>query len=302
MKDKTEEALNGIKKLTGDDNVQFIDENDTFTFECKQCGQCCMHRRDIILNPFDVYNGAKYLGITPSEFLNKYTYSSFGGYSKIPMVLLDTSENGFCPLLKFDIKDGGKFKCTINPAKPGACSNHPIGVGYEKNTTDNTTEYLFIKVNQCDNSQKTDKQQTVKEWIKPYTDNLDSIQVAHEIQTLCSEYFNPREFYFLLNIFLDKSQNHEYPKDMKESFNEFDEMIKKTAHMYFDITVGCGYSNYEIDKDFVSQAHDNIKMMSEAYKSIGMLFTTLKDAFEKVTGTTLEDFINEMEGEQENND
>ena len=123
-----EEKLKLLKEAIGSNDLEFIGIDDSFGFECKQCGKCCMNREDIILNPFDVYNGAKHLGIDVFEFIKKYTYSTLGGQSKIPMLLLKTLSNGFCPLLKFDIKDGGKFKCIIHDAKPNACANHPIGV------------------------------------------------------------------------------------------------------------------------------------------------------------------------------
>ena len=73
-----DEILEAIKKTIGNDGVQFIDINDTFKFKCQQCGQCCMNRHDIIINPFDVYNGAKYLGITPEEFIITYLHADLG--------------------------------------------------------------------------------------------------------------------------------------------------------------------------------------------------------------------------------
>ena len=62
------------------------------------------------------------------------------------LLLKSDDETGFCPFLKLDVKGGGKFKCSIHAAKPGACANHPIGVimSFEKNT--NKIDYEYVKV------------------------------------------------------------------------------------------------------------------------------------------------------------
>ena len=176
--------LEAIKKTTRDDSTQIIDINDTFKFKCQQCGQCCMNRHDIIVNPFDVYNGAKYLGITPEEFVITYLDAELGSKSKIPMLLLKSDdETGFCPFLKFDVKGGGKFKCSIHAAKPGACANHPIGVVTARKTDSDVEEFTFIKVDQCENS-KCDNDVLVKDWVKPYLDNTEEIR--HRRNSSCS--------------------------------------------------------------------------------------------------------------------
>ena len=56
-----------------DNRLKYIMENyddmtigidDAFQFGCKQCGKCCINREDILLNPKDLYNIAKELGLT----------------------------------------------------------------------------------------------------------------------------------------------------------------------------------------------------------------------------------------------
>ena len=86
------------------------------------------------------------------------------------LLLKSDDETGFCPFLKFDVKSGGKFKCNIHAAKPGACANHPIGVVTARKTDSDVEEFTFIKVDQCENS-KCDNDVLVKDWVKPYLDN-----------------------------------------------------------------------------------------------------------------------------------
>ena len=277
---ENKDELEKVREFTGDDNLTFIGIDDTFGFKCQQCGACCMNRNDIILNPFDIYKGAKYLGITPDKFLIDNCSTDLGCSSKIPIVLLASKENGFCPLLKFDIKDGGKFKCTIHPAKPGACSNHPIGTMYATNLSDGTKEAKYLKVSQCQNS-ISDEQQLVRDWVKPYLDHKDEIELAHQIQHLVTNHFDPKAYWFLLSFarILVKTTNDKNLEDK----------VKEAMYTYLSISIGLGYTNYDIDKPFIEQAENNIKELNEFYeRTKTIMFEPLKKLFEETSGTTLE--------------
>lgn len=267
------EELEMIKKATGNKDISFIGLDDTFNFKCQQCGKCCMNRDDIVLNPFDVYNASKYLNITPEEFILNYTYSTLGANSKIPMVLLRSTENGFCPLLKFDIKDGGKFKCMIHSAKPGACGNHPIGViyGMDKDTKDTDTQY--IKVEQCPNS-TSDETHTVREWIQPYLDNQKEIDIAHKMQTLITEYIDTKEFWMLMQMNAETASHVEKVKE--EGVNLIESVMKK----YITTTIYACYVNYDINKPFIEQAEENIKDLREFYEDIKKIYDHTKNFFD----------------------
>ena len=69
--------MNSIKKeeFYEDSRLRKIRDNldnskrsldDTFQFQCDQCGKCCINREDILMSPLDMYNAAKAqeLGIT----------------------------------------------------------------------------------------------------------------------------------------------------------------------------------------------------------------------------------------------
>lgn len=294
MKKELDE-LSAIRKFTGDDSLKFIGPDDTFDFKCQQCGKCCMNRTDIIINPFDVYNGAKYLGIAPIEFVTKYCFPDLGGNSKIPMVLLATSENGFCPLLKFDVKDGGKFKCMIHPVKPGACANHPIGVTYALNKETGESTMRYIKVQQCSNS-TSDEQHVVKDWVKPYIDNQSEIDMAHKIQHLATDYFNPRKFWFLLT-----SLNRFEKED--DRFEK--ELVIKAFNKYMSSTIAIGYVNYDINRPFIEQAEENIKELGEFYAKTKDIYDDLTMFFKEFSGKDFDEYFDEFEksmrkGEVEN--
>lgn len=286
------ERLKGIREIVGDENLKVIDENDTFGFKCQQCGKCCINRDDIILNPFDVYNAAKYLNISPKEFVADYTHCSFGSNSKMPMLLLKTSSNGFCPLLKYDILNGGVFKCLIQEAKPGACSNHPIGVIWNFNSKTKEKNVSYIKTTQCENS-VSDEMHVVKDWVKPYTDNIDSIDLAHKIQFRIHEHFDPAEFHFagsFANYLIKSGMMGECPEDMSKMFynknNELD-----ILQGYLMTAIGLIYTNFDIDKSFTEQEDDILKTLDEFYEQTNKLFKTLRNIVEEISGKELKEIM-----------
>ena len=272
------DELEFLKKATSCNDITMIGLNDTFGFKCKQCGKCCMNREDIILNPFDIYNAAKYLNISTIEFVDKYTKPTIGGHSKMPMVLLRTTENGFCPFLNFDVKNGGKFKCTIHDAKPGACSNHPIGIAYSFDKLNKDSDTRFIKVEQCSNS-ISNEMHTVKDWIQPYFNHKEEIDIAHEIQLLSLNYFNARTLWLLFQINLAISDtiknNNEFNKDTSDT-------IKKVVEEYTNISISLSYVSYDINKPFIEQAKNNIEKLDSFYTKIKELYEYLKQGFENI--------------------
>lgn len=294
MGNNNEELKETIKEAIGE-NIKIMDENDTFNFTCKQCGCCCMNRDDIILNPFDIYNGAKYLGIAPDEFMMKYTYCTLGRDSKIPMVLLKAGDNGFCPLLKLDIKDGGKFKCIIHEAKPGACCNHPIGIAFGTNKTTGEKSTTFIKVEQCDNS-KGGEEHTIKDWVQPYIKNIDEINIAHIMQTRVTDYYNPRTFFQMVKFINILQEVGEDSNDTyKDIINEGTDKINKIFTSYCTTTVELAYVNYDINKPFIEQAEANLKELDELYTGLKKLAEELKDNIEKIANKKFEEVVKDME-------
>lgn len=292
--EKPEDAIDAMRKFTGDMSLTPIGLDDSFGFKCQQCGRCCMNRDDIILNPFDVYNGAKYLGISCEDFMHKYTHVDLGHTSKMPMVLLKSGKNGFCPLLKFDVKDGGKFKCIIHAAKPGACSNHPIGIAYSKNLTTGEDQTQYVKVQQCENS-ISDEMQLVRDWVKPYTDHQDEINAAHQIQHMVTSYFNPKEFWVMTQI-LRKIPNTKEDSPIQDAGTE---LLKS----YIITSIGLGYCEYDINKPFIPQVEENVKALDEFYTRTKELFEQIKpisDVLEFLKECAEES--EEVEGEDNNGD
>lgn len=135
--------------------------DEPFKFHCTMCGKCCIKREDILLNPRDMYNLAKELGMTPHEVLNTYCETYIGGDSRLPVVRLKPrGEIRRCPLLK-------DRKCSVHNSKPTVCALFPIGRGIagEKGNIHSLTvkdiRHFFSEPGCGDDSET----HTVREWL-----------------------------------------------------------------------------------------------------------------------------------------
>jgi len=309
----TQEKLTEVLNQSGHHgDFQIIGIDDSFGFTCKQCGSCCMNREDIIINPFDVYNGAKSLGIDPKEFLKRYTYGTIGGTSKIPIILLRTQENGYCPLLEFDAKNGGVFKCKIQEAKPGACANHPIGVLYQKDAKSKVSAVQYIKVDQCPNSTSTEMH-IVRDWVKRQIDHMEEISLAYEMQGIIIEYFDPSRFYSLMNSVINTfaltdilaliTQDDE-ESDEKADFLKSAKKINEDANSLLEgyiAAVYALYNTYDINKPFIPQATENIKNMRQYLEMIKDIYEIFKEILGKIFGTNVDEILKKLEEEDKEN-
>ncbi|MDE6839208.1 MAG: YkgJ family cysteine cluster protein [Acutalibacter sp.] len=135
--------------------------DEPFKFHCTMCGKCCIKREDILLNPRDMYNLAKELGMTPHEVMNTYCETYIGGDSRLPVVRLKPrGEIRRCPLLK-------DRKCSVHNSKPTVCALFPIGRGIagEKGNIHSLTvkdiRHFFSEPGCGDDSET----HTVREWL-----------------------------------------------------------------------------------------------------------------------------------------
>ena len=283
-----DEILEYSKEISPDGKgFKFIKASDNFEFECQQCGRCCMNRRDIILSPFDIYQGAKYLNISCVDFIQQYTYRTLGRDSKIPIVLLDTDETNKCPFLKFDYKKSMKWKCSINPAKPMNCANHPIGIIVQGNCFEkdsNDIETSFIKVESCDTS-KVGVMQNVGEWMKNYLAHEDECNISRQISLVTMHKFPWRDLY-LISMGLNA---HRMPSIKDPS----DELLFATVMSIVNHFIMVAYSDYDTDKPFCEQCKTNIsKLERDIVNFTKAIVELLKHPFQQYTGHDTDYYLN----------
>lgn len=137
-----------------------IGPDEPFPFHCVQCGKCCVHREDILLNPQDLFRMAKHLGQTPKDVVIHYCEVYTGPDSRMPLVrLLPEGEDHHCPFLV-------RGKCRIHEAKPTVCAMYPIGRALRVDRGTGSGEptgidYLFEPPG-CGGQSET---HTVREWL-----------------------------------------------------------------------------------------------------------------------------------------
>lgn len=288
-KKKMEEHLS---QQTGG-NVKIVDANDTFDFKCQRCGQCCMGRNDIVLNPFDIYNACVALNIAPSEFISKYTNVTIGHNSRLPVITLKSDDRNWCHFLEFDIKNGGLFKCSINDNKPGACRNHPIGVvtSFKKNDdgSDDEMSEMYIKVDQCDNSKGHNNPVLVSDWMKKSEELVEEREWSHKIQSLPSLRLNLHRFYTMLTMTSLGPENiEEWSEEDQKRIKQTMEHSLEVMKFFFTSIAELTYNLYDINRPFVEQVKENYAKLDEVCTTVGKYYESMEKVYIE-SGHSLED-------------
>lgn len=207
--------------------------DDTFRFHCTMCGQCCIHREDILLTPRDIYRMAKELEITPQELFERYCETYLGGDSRMPIVRLKPRGSvQRCPLLK-------DRKCSVHRAKPTVCALFPIGrcikIDPENQTPDAIEtaqiEYIFSDPGCGDNSET----HTVREWLHDF------------------------------NLSEEDDFFRKWNRVLVRLSKAFCEMEKKTdeelMNLMWSATFVALYLHYDIEKPFLPQFEENAEQI-----------------------------------------
>ena len=103
-----------------------LTSEDSFDFQCTQCGKCCRNREDVLLTGPDIYRVSKELGMKPKEFIKRYCEIYIGDTSRVPICRLKpVSADKQCPLLDSN-------RCSVHNAKPTVCALFPLAWVWDK--------------------------------------------------------------------------------------------------------------------------------------------------------------------------
>lgn len=104
-----------------------LTSEDSFDFQCTQCGKCCRNREDVLLTGPDIYRVSKELGMKPNEFIKAYCEIYIGDTSRVPICRLKpVGADKHCPLLASN-------RCSVHKAKPTVCALFPLARVWDKN-------------------------------------------------------------------------------------------------------------------------------------------------------------------------
>jgi len=215
--------------------------NDTFQFQCRTCGKCCMNREDILLTARDLHNIARELGKTVEYVLKRYCETYIGDTSRLPIVRLrPLGPERICPLMY-------EKRCIVHKAKPVVCALYPLGRGFKSPVTEAGIErpikyepIYFIQSETCGISKHT---HTVRSWLEYF-----GIQVEDE-------------FYSIWNELI--SELSEFIRNL-EAAKAPDKLIELLWNAVFYSI----YVNYDTEKELVPQFHRNSECVKELMLNI----------------------------------
>ncbi len=229
-----------LKDIVDNLESMIIGLDEAFKFHCDMCGKCCIHRKDILLSPKDIYNMAKELGIKAEELFEQYCEVYVGQDSRVPIVRLKPRGSvKRCPLLK-------NRKCMVHKAKPTVCAMFPIGRCLMatnpkeglKDISQGKFQYIFSDPGYGDASE------------------------THIVREYLESFGIPVEDDFFLK----------WQQAVLDMGNFFRKIEKTVSHETMELVwraafIGL-YLHYETEKDFMPQFEDNVKNFFDMLDSV----------------------------------
>jgi len=137
-----------------------------FKFTCHSgvaCfGKCCGDV-NIFLTPYDVLRLKNALGISSTEFLEKYVTPILLEENQLPVVLLKMREDDEAKKCPFVSEEG----CTVYEDRPWSCRMYPVGLASSRTPSGEGEEFCFIvdkETGLCRGFEE-DMEWTIKEWM-----------------------------------------------------------------------------------------------------------------------------------------
>jgi Fe-S-cluster containining protein len=148
-----------------DDQLKEIAPNKPFRFECSPKVACfneCCRDLNQFLYPYDILRLKKRLGLSSSEFLERYTTQHVGPESGLPVVSLKAADARglMCP---FVTPKG----CHVYPDRPASCRTYPLvrAISRNRKTGQVNEHFMLLKESHCLGFDES-ATQTVQQWMK----------------------------------------------------------------------------------------------------------------------------------------
>jgi uncharacterized protein len=108
-----------------------LEKYQTFCFTCSPrvaCFNACCRNLNQVLTPYDILCLRRFLGMSSSDFLDRYTEANTGPGTGLPVVSLRFSDSKdlTCPF----VTNAG---CRAYPARPASCRTYPLARGVSRN-------------------------------------------------------------------------------------------------------------------------------------------------------------------------
>jgi Fe-S-cluster containining protein len=147
------------------DHLHPIPPEGKFWFTCSPAVTCfneCCRDLNQFLYPYDILRLKKNLGLSSSEFLERYTTQHIGPESGLPIVALKVAdpEKLTCPFVS-------PKGCRVYPDRPASCRIYPVARAISRNRETGTVNehFALLKEPHCLGF-KSPASQTAHQWLK----------------------------------------------------------------------------------------------------------------------------------------
>jgi Fe-S-cluster containining protein len=232
------------------DDFTRLGPQDTFKFGCHpgiSCFNTCCSDVNIFLSPYDVLRLKNRLGISSTEFLEKYTLLPVQKDMTTPVVILrmNEDEKRSCP---FVTPEG----CGVYTDRPWPCRMYPVGLATSRDSEDGWQGerfYFLLEEEGCKGFSEA-REWTIQEWMDDQgVDAFDEWGEAYKELSL-------HRFFEQGGILT--------PDQMEMFFNSTYDLDKLRAFVFGSTLL----ERFEVDEDFVHQ----MKQDDEALLRFGFLW------------------------------
>jgi Fe-S-cluster containining protein len=224
--------------------------DDRFKFRCHpgvSCFNTCCSDVNIFLSPYDVLRLTERLGITSTEFLEKYTLLPVQKDMNTPVVLLKMGDDE-ANSCQFLTPEG----CGVYTDRPWPCRMYPVGLASSRDTEDGFRGdrfYFLLKESGCQGHQDA-RELTIQEWMdEQEVDAYDEWGEAYKELSL-HKYFD--------------EVGPLQPSKMEMFFNATYD-LQKFREFVFGSTL---LDRFDVDEDFIHQ----MQTSNEALLRFGFLW------------------------------
>ena len=209
--------------------------DSTFRFRCKQCGNCCRNREDILISPYDLFRSARHLSMTPKDVIDRYCHFYIGTGSHLPVVLLKAvGRDKHCPFLQSN-------RCSIHISKPTVCALFPLGRFADASKGVGEMQF-FLQPVSCGGK---DEIHTIREWLSSF-DLLESntwfqawqnviLELSPLMNRLCKslpeDVLNKAYSILFAEMYLAYQQNVDFLPQFKTNMEKVTELLKSVENI-----------------------------------------------------------------------
>ena len=140
--------------------------DDTFSFRCHnklECFNTCCGDVNIALTPYDIIRLKQRLGLTSSEFIQRYTVRPFTKEQRLPVVLLRMEEDKERKPCHFVTEQG----CGVYEDRPWPCRMYPVGTASARTDEDpSAPEFYFLMKDDPCGGFAEDRELTIQQWME----------------------------------------------------------------------------------------------------------------------------------------